>query len=129
VIHENSATEAQVNADADARNFVQRIRARFPLESGDTVDMTHTWVEAFADRTSEAVLAKDFRRIVAHTGFFSQAFERGSQTVRGIVEMGYVESLMWDIDVSDRVWAWQYVAPGVRALYEGRWGVPTEPSE
>jgi hypothetical protein len=110
------------------------------LESGDTdvwlakrgsdpVDMTHTWVEAFADRTSEAVLAKDFRRIVAHTGFFSQAFERGSQTVRGIVEMGYVESLMWDIDVSDRVWAWQYVAPGVRALYEGRWGVPTEPSE
>ncbi|KQV46309.1 hypothetical protein ASC95_27310 [Pelomonas sp. Root1217] len=86
--------------------------------------MTFMWIEAFADRTSEAVKRRDEAVIKAHTEFMATEHCQGPESVRSLVDVAYAENLMWDLDVSDRVWAWPHIARTVRALYEAIWGAP-----
>jgi len=124
-----------MDADAEARELVERTRTRFPEEAlitdqwlrerGWALDeVTFVWIEAFADRTSEAVKRHDEAVIKAHTEFMATEHRQGSESVRSLVDVAYAENLMWDLDVSDRVWAWPHIARTVRALYEAMWGVP-----
>ena len=124
-----------MDADADAQELVERTRTRFPEEALITDQWLRergwapdedpfVWIEAFADRTSEAVKRHDEAVIKAHTEFMATEHCQGSASVRSLVDVAYAENLMWDLDVSDRVWAWPHIARTVRALYEAMWGVP-----
>ncbi|MDR7267831.1 hypothetical protein J2X20_000460 [Pelomonas saccharophila] len=126
-----------MDADAEARDLVDRTRTRFPEEALATdqwlrergwapEEMTFMWIEAFADRTSEAVKRRDQAAIAAHTEFMAKEHRQGSESVRSLVDVAYAENLMWDLDISDRVWAWPHIARTVRALYEAMWGVPED---
>jgi hypothetical protein len=124
-----------MDATTEALGLIGRIRARFPSESaktdewviarfGSLEDMPHVWVEAFADRTSDAIRARDARLVMEHTEFLSAQYRHGSEHVRQLVDVAYAENLMWNMDGASKVWAWSHISPTVKDLYEQMWGVP-----
>lgn len=53
---------------------------------------------------------------------------QGSERLQSLVDVAYAENLMWDLDVSYRVWAWPHIAGTIQALYEAFWGAPKDPN-
>jgi hypothetical protein len=124
-----------MNEDAEAAEFVRRLRTRFPdealltdawlAERGWEVQVgSYTWVESFADRTTDAIRAQDWSRVREHTEFISEQLRLGSEGVRRIVDVSYAENLMWNLEQPDKVRAWPHIAEEVRRLYEQMWGIP-----
>lgn len=118
----------------DEKALVARARKRFPAAAGRTDDWLmergweeldecpHIWVEAFADRTTEAARVRDWDLVREHTEFFAAEYRDGNDAIRRIVDVSYAENLMWDLDTGARILAWPVVAKEVRELYEQIWG-------
>ncbi|KQV50985.1 MULTISPECIES: hypothetical protein [unclassified Duganella] len=117
----------------DEKALVARVRTRFPIEAIRTDDWLiergwelvdecpHIWVEAFADRTTEAARDQDWGLVKSHTEFLATEYRDGTDAVRKMVDVSYAENLMWDLDADAKASAWQYVAKEVQALYEQTW--------
>jgi hypothetical protein len=119
-------------------SLVAALRWRFPAEAAltdhwlrergwdPTDDNTAlTWVEAFADRTTEAVKRRDEEAVRAHTNFIAAAYRAEPDALRTIVDVSYAENLMWDCSASDKQWAWGFIASEIRQLFIEMWGDPT----
>ncbi|WP_455429706.1 DUF7674 family protein [Marilutibacter alkalisoli] len=108
------------------------VRTHFPGEASDTDAWTQecslegpfSWLESFADRTTEAIFAKDSARVAAHTQFFAHQYLHGSEVIRNFIDVYYAEPLMWNANQEQKCWAWDHIAAPVRSLYEGMWGSP-----
>jgi hypothetical protein len=125
------------------KEVVRRIRQRFPEESKRTDqwqmdrgwekleldEAPHLWVEAFADRTTEAARAANWSAVKDHTEFMAAEYRNGSDPVKNLVDVAYAENLMWNLEDSDRVEAWPYVDKVVQELYERMWGTPRDGAE
>jgi hypothetical protein len=118
--------------------LVAALRSRFPAEAAltdhwlrergwdPTDDNTAlTWVEAFADRTTEAVKRRDAEAVRAHTNFIAAAYGAEPDALRTIVDVSYAENLMWDSSAADKQWAWGFIASEIQQLFIGMWGNPT----
>ena len=124
------------SVEPEGKNLVLTVRTCFPAESeatdselirrgyeaDDLLEMPTTWIECFADRTTEAVLARDSSAIQAQTNFFAEQFLIGSSVVREYVDVYYSEPLLWNASQEDKQWAWQYIADPIRQLHEDMWG-------
>jgi hypothetical protein len=119
-------------------SLVAALHSRFPAEAALTDDWLRkrgwepldgdtalNWVEAFADRTTEAVKRRDAEAVQAHTNFFATAYRAEPDALRTIVDVSYAENLMWDANASDKQWAWKYIAAEIRQLFTQIWGDPT----
>jgi len=120
------------------KKVVQRIRQRFPEEArrtdewqtergweGPELDEApHLWVEAFADRTTEAALAGNWSAVTAQTEFMAVEYRNGSEPIRNLVDVAYAENLMWNLEDSAKLATWPYLAPVIQDLYERMWGQP-----
>jgi hypothetical protein len=120
------------------RSLVAALRSRFPAEAAltdhwlrergwpPTDDNTAlNWVEAFADRTTEAVKRRDAEAVRAQTNFIAAAYRAEPDTLRTIVDVSYAENLMWDSSADDKKWAWLFIAAEIRHLFTEMWGDPT----
>ena len=118
--------------------FVAALRSRFPEDAALTDhwlrergwepnddDTALNWVEAFADRTTEAVKRRDAEAVQAQTDFIAAAYRAEPGALRTIVDVSYAENLMWDTSASDKQWAWEYIAAEIRQLFAEIWGDPT----
>ena len=83
------------------------------------------WVEAFADRTAEAVRRGDAKSVQEHTNFIAAAYRAEPDTLRTIVDVSYAENLMWEATAAEKKWAWSFIAEDIRKLYADMWGDPT----
>jgi hypothetical protein len=122
----------------DEKGVVARLRERFAdealrtdewlIERGwDQLDEApHIWVEAFADRTTEAARAGNWNLVKEHSDFMAEEFRNGSEEIKQLVDVAYAENLMWDLDSRGKVLAWPHIAKEVRDLYERMWGVPKD---
>ena len=124
--------------ESEGKNLVLAVRACFPTESeatdselirrgydpDDLPEMATTWIECFADRTTEAIFARDSSAVRAHTNLFAEHFLRGSSVVREYVDVYYAEPLLWNASQEDKQWAWQHIAGPIRRLHEDMWGTP-----
>ncbi|WP_431476830.1 DUF7674 family protein [Massilia eburnea] len=118
----------------DEKALVARARKWLPSEARRTDDWLiergwdqlddcpHIWVEAFADRTTEAARAQDWILVKEHTEFFAAEYRDGNDAIRRIVDVSYAENLMWDLDTDARILVWPFVAKDVRELHEQIWG-------
>ena len=120
------------------KQVVRRLRKRFPEEARRTDDWQmergwerpeldeapHLWVEAFADRTSEAARAGNWSAVTDHTEFMAAEYRNGADAVRNLVDVAYAENLMWDVEDSVKIVTWPHLAPVVQDLYERMWGRP-----
>ncbi|WP_148040970.1 DUF7674 family protein [Montanilutibacter psychrotolerans] len=122
--------------DRDEWQPIKAVRARFPNEA----EATDIWVrergyespyenpyaclESFADRTTEAIFAKDSASVSAHTAFIADWYLRGPEAIRQLVDVYYAEPLMWNASNEQKRWAWDFIAAPVRSLYEDMWGAP-----
>jgi hypothetical protein len=128
----------EIPVSPDELRLVLAIRSRFPVESAltdqslrarssdpsDFLDIPRSWVEAFADRTADAIKARDAQCVQQHTQFFAEQFEAGTDAVREIIDVAYTENMMWKAQDADKVWAWQFIAEDIRRLYAQIWPVP-----
>lgn len=119
--------------------LVAALRSRFPADAAMTDkwlrergwDPTDgntalSWVEAFADRTTEAVKRRDAETIRQQTTFIADAYRAEPNALRTIVDVSYSENLMWDVSVDDKRWAWPHIAGDIQRLFKQMWGDPTE---
>jgi hypothetical protein len=104
---------------SEQQNLVMQLRERFPddayktdqwlLERGfdqdDLLEVTYAWMEAFADRTTDAIKRRDTQVIKLHTDFISFCYLAGTDTIKELIDVGYSENLMWDIGTEEKVWA------------------------
>jgi hypothetical protein len=119
-------------------SLVAALRSRFPAEavltdhwlqergwdpSDDSTALT--WVEAFADRTTEAVKRRDAEAIQVQTNFIAAAYRAEPDALRTIIDVSYAENLMWDASPADKKWAWCFIAADIRKLFADMWGDPT----
>ena len=118
-------------------SLVAGLRSRFPADAAltdhwlrergwdPTDDNTAlNWVEAFADRTTEAIKRRDAEVVRAQTNFIAAAYRAEPDALRTIVDVSYTENLMWDASASDKRWAWQFIAAEIRQLFTEMWGDP-----
>jgi hypothetical protein len=42
-----------------------------------------------------------------------------------MVDVSYGENILWHVEPKDILWAWEFIAADIQALYEGEWGNPT----
>jgi hypothetical protein len=122
------------------KEAIRRIRHRFPEEAKQTdqwhmdrgweevelEEAPHLWLEAFADRTTEAARASNWTAVAAHTEFMAAEYVTGADPVKKLVDVAYAENLMWNLEDSAKIVAWPYVAQVVQKLYERMWGTQTK---
>jgi hypothetical protein len=108
-------------------SLVAALRSHFPTEATMTDDWLRergwdptddntalTWVEAFADRTTEAVKRRDAEAVRAQTNFIAAAYRADPSALHTIVDVSYAENLMWDSSARDKQWAWRFIAAEIR---------------
>lgn len=122
----------------DENKLVRNIRAQFPAEAALTDQWllergwdpteengtAYTWVEAFADRTTDAIKRRDVVSVRALTSSVADQYRAAPEALRAIVDVSYAENVMWDASDADKVWAWQFIAFEIRQFYEAMWGKP-----
>jgi hypothetical protein len=121
------------------KSLVAALRSRFPADATltdewlrergwDPTDdsIAFSWVEAFADRTTEAVKRRDAEAIREQTAFVATAYRAAPDALRAIVDVSYAENLMWDVSDDDKRWAWPHIADDIQQLFAQMWGDPTE---
>lgn len=119
------------------QRLVDGLRSCFPAEAAHTDqwlrerdwdpaadDVSFIWVEAFADRTAEAIRQRNSETVQSHTDFIAAAYRAEPEALRTIVDVAYAENIMWNADRDDKVWAWEFIAAEIRRLYEAMWGAP-----
>lgn len=117
---------------AEEFKFLLTLRTSFPAEAVQTdlwvqersLEGPHVWLESFADRTTEAILAGDAARVDAHTCFMAEAYEHGTAPIRSLIDVHYAGPLMWNADLEQKRWAWPFIAVPIRSLHEAMWGSP-----
>jgi hypothetical protein len=130
----------EMNKYAAENHLVRGIRERFPAEAKLTDQwlvergwdptepdgIAFTWVEAFADRTTEAIKRKDVAGVQAQTGYLAEQYRAAPEALRAIVDVSYAENIMWDASNVEKAWAWEFIAHEIRQLYEEAWGNATD---
>ncbi|MBI3229834.1 MAG: hypothetical protein HYZ45_06550 [Burkholderiales bacterium] len=126
--------------DAEIQKLIAEIRDRFPAAAHETDEClvargceledlpiySSLWVEAFADRTTDAVKKCDADVVVQHTNLIAKHFLAGGDEVRKLIDVSYAENLMWDASEGEKLWAWPFIAGEIQRLYAAIWGVPGE---
>lgn len=119
--------------------LVADIRVHFPEEARITDDYmrergwepgeqgtAYSWVEAFADRITEAIRRRDGQAVRAQTSLVAAAWRAEPEALRTIVDVAYAENIMWDANHEEKRWAWEFIAEDIHALYCDCWGDPTQ---
>jgi hypothetical protein len=120
-------------------HLVAELRTKFPAEAKLTDQwlldrgwdpyegqVALTWVEAFADRITEAIRRRDGEAVKEQTGFMAVAYRAKPLALRTIVDVSYAENIMWDACDEEKVWAWDFIAEDIRKFYIEMWGDPTQ---
>ena len=126
------------NISSPNTSLVAEIRSRFPKEAALTDhwlrdrgwepnddNTVYIWVEAFADRTTEAVTRRDAEAVRTQTNFIAAAYRANPTALRSIVDVAYAENLMWDSTTDEKQWAWGFIAEEIRHFFSEEWGDPT----
>jgi hypothetical protein len=110
------------------------IRARFPSDAewvdarveglGYEADACTAWFEQFSQRTTKAMRARDESTVRAHLSFMSGRLATADAAVLEYIDVYYVETLMGDLDVRSKRWAWSLMPSNLRGLYVAMWGEP-----
>jgi hypothetical protein len=116
-----AALRSRFPAEAALTDYWLRERGWDPTDDGIAV----IWVEAFADRTTEAIKRRDPEAVQAQTNFIASAYRAEPDALRTIVDVSYAENLMWNASDSDKQWAWKLIAPEIRQIFTEVWGDPT----
>ncbi|MCU7931796.1 MAG: hypothetical protein KZQ90_13430 [Candidatus Thiodiazotropha sp. (ex Codakia rugifera)] len=121
-----------------AMAFVSEVREAFPesaaradalmvrrgYESDEITEMYTMWLSAFADITGEEMVAEATYVVELHFAFFSGVYENGSDRVRRLVDVGYVENLFWRIPKEVCARFWPSMPVNLQQLYVGFHGSP-----
>jgi hypothetical protein len=120
------------NPQRDAEQVVQGIRAECPDEARllDEASLReglelvpYEWLERFSQLTTDAIRLGRLDRAGHHLAVVSELLERGGESTRRVIDVAYVEPLMWDIrDERTKRTGWRLFPPSLRALYVSIWG-------
>lgn len=120
------------NPQGDAEHVVHGIRVACPnearlldevlLREGGEV-APYEWLERFSQLTTDAIRLGRLDQARRHLAVVSSILEHGGESTRRVIDVAYVEPLMWDIrDERIKRAGWRLFPPGLRALYVAMWG-------
>ena len=82
-------------------------------------------IERFSQLTTEAIARFDDRTAMAYLEFMNQQLRLGDTDVQKIIDVYFVESLMWNInDKKRKQWGWSLIPEPMKTLYVAMWGNP-----
>ncbi len=126
--------DAMSKQNWDEQGVVARVRERFIDDAirtdiwlrergwDEPEEAPYIWLEAFADRTTDAARARDWNLVKKHTELLAAEFRNGTEAIQRLVDVAYAENLMWDLEDSAKAVAWPNIAKPLRELYEQAWG-------
>ena len=121
-------------------DLVRAARQRFPREAEETdrwlrerglmddvlATSTFQWIEAFADRVTDAIKLRRGDIVTELTSFMAEQYRDQPDALQGIMDVAFAENLMWDVGDEAKVWAWPFIAAEIRHLYAEMWSDPTQ---
>ncbi len=121
------------NDDTPETRLVARLRDALPEVSAavdawlaqrgiDLDDGPYMWLDGLSNLTMEALKAGEFERASACMKYMSALVEEGDEATIRIVDVGYVEGLLWDMDDRQKRRAWRHIPAPLRKLYADVWG-------
>jgi len=110
--------------------LARKVKKRFPEASSRVVtrliETTNEWscyffLEYFAEETNRLLRQKNYREADVQLLFFQKLIAEGNDEVRSILDVAYVENLMWDFDDKQRTEAWKHIPDRIKDRYEKIW--------
>ena len=120
------------NSPRDAEQVVRGVRAECPDEARllDEVLLRegfgpepYEWLERFSQLTTDAIRLGRLDLAEHHLAVMAELLDRGGESARRVMDVAYVEPLMWDIrDESTKRAGWKLFPASIRGLYVAIWG-------
>lgn len=91
------------------------------IELWDTDEACLLWFGQFAKRTNEAILQRDVSTVTRHFAFFSRELAAAGPDVVAVIDVGYVENLLAQMDEESQQWGWNLMPANLRDMFYAFW--------
>jgi len=114
----DSIFEKQDSIDKETLILVKKLKAEFPavvekisryLEETSSGWSCYFWIEQFGNSTKELFQRRNYREAEKHLLFIEKEFLQGSEKIQNIIEVAYVENILWKVSSKIRNEALKYV--------------------
>lgn len=78
----------------------------------------------FCEITNRAMREKDAVTLCEHLSYMSNQLKTAAEACYEMIDVYYVESLMWNVNADEAKWAWGYFPKNIKDLYIKMWGQP-----
>ena len=80
--------------------------------------------EQFFELTNRAMRNGDEATLTKHLAYISRKLSTAQGVCFEMIDVYYVESLMWNVDPKESKWAWGHFPQNIKDLYIKMWGEP-----
>jgi len=114
----DSIFEKQDSIDKETLILVKELKAEFPevvkkisryLEETSSGWSCYSWIEQFGNSTKELFQRRNYREAEKHLFFMEKVFLKGSERIQNIIEVAYIENILWKVSSEIRNEALKYV--------------------
>jgi len=81
--------------------------------------------DQFCEESNKAMRNKDKSTLLSHLNYMSQKLTQANEVEFELIDVYYVESLMWNVNSAESKWAWSYFPENIKELYIKMWGNPS----
>ena len=78
----------------------------------------------FCEESNKAMRNKDKVTLLSHLNYISRKLFVANEVEFELIDVYYVESLMWNVNSTESKWAWSYFPENIKELYIKMWGKP-----
>ena len=82
-------------------------------------------IEKFSDATTEAMQRQDLKTVKNYLEFMSKKLSRANEEVHQLIDVSYVEPLMFQMKLKEKQELWPVIPLNLRDIYAKMWGDPT----
>ncbi|MBU1536304.1 hypothetical protein KKF84_13345 [Myxococcota bacterium] len=110
-------------------DFIEAVQKTLPLafahaveklaaaEYGTAAESPALWLEAMAQVTNHFIQKTDQKTVTSHLEFFSEQLERATGELKHLLEVYYVENLLWEVGEVQKAWALDLFSPYLAEVY------------
>jgi len=114
----DSIFKKQDSIDKETLLLVKELKAEFPevvekisryIEETSSGWSCYFWIEQFGNSTKELFQRRNYREAEKHLLFMEKVFLKGSERIQNIIEVAYIENILWKVSSEIRNEALKYV--------------------
>ena len=114
--------------------LVHKIKQKFPeviAKIKDELYQTSSggscffWIEKFGYNTRDCIRKKEYTQAEKYLNFMDIALKTDDTNLKNIIEVGYVENILYDLTHIQQKEAWKYIPERTKKSYATIWSVPS----